>query len=158
MPFVPDRKTIPYCHFQPIRSTFAESGIDKNRVVMIRALPSRADCIKCLKLADIYLDSYPYSSGCSIAEPLLLGLPVVARTGQTERSRLAAAVLQELQLPELVASSEKSYVEISAALGNNPEMRQIYRDRIQQKMTLNPRFLDSRAYSDRIGKLFNRNS
>ncbi|NJK74046.1 MAG: glycosyltransferase [Microcoleus sp. SU_5_6] len=151
-----DYPVLPF--FNQIRSTFAESGIDKNRVVMIRALPSRADCIKCLKLADIYLDSYPYSSGCSIAEPLLLGLPVVARTGQTERSRLAAAVLQELQLPELVASSEKSYVEISAALGNNPEMRQIYRDRIQQKMTLNPRFLDSRAYSDRIGKLFNRNS
>jgi predicted O-linked N-acetylglucosamine transferase (SPINDLY family)/glycosyltransferase involved in cell wall biosynthesis len=151
-----DYPVLPF--FNQIRSTFAESGIDKNRLVMIRALPSRADCIKCLKLADIYLDSYPYSSGCSIAEPLLLGLPVVARTGQTERSRLAGAILQELQLPELVASNENSYVEMSAALGNNPEMRQTYRDRIQQKMTLNPRFLDSRAYSDLLGKLFHRNS
>ncbi|MCU0545546.1 MAG: glycosyltransferase [Oscillatoriaceae cyanobacterium Prado104] len=143
--------------FNQIRSAFAKSGIDKNRAVMIRALPSRADCIKCLKLADIYLDSYPYSSGCSIAEPLLLGLPTVARAGQTERSRFAAAILQELQLPELVANSENSYVEIGAALGTNPEMRQIYRDRIQQQMTANPRFLDSRACSDRIGKLFARN-
>ncbi|MGL5062882.1 MAG: glycosyltransferase [Microcoleus sp.] len=143
--------------FNQILSTFAESGIDKNRVVVIKALPSRNDCIKCLKLADIYLDSYPYSGGCLLAEPLLLGLPVVVREGAIERSRLAAAILRELQLPEPIANSEKSYVEIAAALGNNPQLRQTYRDRIQQIMTENPKLLDSSACSDRIGKLFARN-
>jgi predicted O-linked N-acetylglucosamine transferase (SPINDLY family)/glycosyltransferase involved in cell wall biosynthesis len=147
--------TLPF--FNQMRSTFAEYGIDKKRVVAIRALPSRADCIKCLELADIYLDSYPYSGGCSIAEPLLVGLPAVARAGQTGRSRAAAAMLQELQLPELAADSENSYIEMSAALGNQPELRRRYRDRIQQQMAIDPRFLDSRAYSDRIGKLFERN-
>ena len=124
---------------------------------MIKALPNRADCIKCLELADIYLDSYPYSGAGSAAEPLLAGLPVVARKGQTARSRQSAAVLEELLIPELVADSENSYIEISTALGTNPELRRRYRDRVQQKMAANPKFLDSRAYSERIGKLFERN-
>ncbi len=147
--------TVPF--YNQIRSLFVESGIDKKRVVVIRALPNRADCIKCLELADIYLDSYPYSGAGSLAEALSAGLPVVARKGQTARSRQSAAVLEELLIPELVANSENSYIEISTALGTNPELRRHYRDRVQQKMAANPKFLDSRAYSERIGKLFERN-
>ena len=147
--------TVPF--YNEIRSLFVESGIDKKRVVVIKALPNRADCIKCLELADIYLDSYPYSGADSLVEPLLAGLPVVARKGQTARSRAAAAVLEELLIPELVANSENSYIEISTALGTNPELRRHYRDRVQQKIAANPKFLDSRAYSERIGKLFERN-
>lgn len=147
--------TVPF--YNQIRSTFGEFGIDNKRVVVIRALPNRADCIKCLELADIYLDSYPYSSVCSLAEPLLVGLPVVARKGQKTRSRQSAAVLEELLIPELVANSENSYIEMSTALGTNPELRRHYRDRVQHAMAANPKILDSRAYSHQIGKLFERN-
>ncbi len=151
-----DYPTVPF--YNQIRSLFGESGIDKRRVVVIKALPNRADCIKCLKLADIYLDAYPDSGADSLVEPLLAGLPVVARKGQTARdSRQSAAVLEELLIPELVANSENSYIEMSTALGTNPELRRRYRDRVQQKMAANPKFLDSRAYSDRIAKLFERN-
>ncbi|MEP6515483.1 glycosyltransferase [Microcoleus vaginatus] len=146
--------TVPF--YNQIRSLFAEFGVDKKRLVVIKALPSRADCIKCLELADIYLDSYPYSSACSLAEPLLAGLPVVVRKGQTTRSRQSAAVLEELLIPELVANSENSYLELSTALGTNPELRQHYRDRIQQKMAANPKYLDSRACSTQLGTLFER--
>ncbi|MEG4575244.1 glycosyltransferase [Microcoleus sp. N3A4] len=142
--------------YKQIRSLFAEFGIDKKRLVVIKALPSRADCIKCLELADIYLDTYPYSSACSLAEPLLAGLPVVVRKGPTGRSRQSAAVLEELLLPELVANSENSYLELSTALGTNPELRRHYRDRIQQKMAANPKYLDSRACSTQLGTLFER--
>ncbi len=146
--------TVPF--YNQIRSLFAEFGIEQKRLVVIKALPSRADCIKCLELADIYLDSYPYSSACSLAEPLLVGLPVVVRKGQTTRSRQSAAVLEELLLPELVANSQNSYLELCTALGTHPELRRHYRDRIQQKMAANPKYLDIRACSTQLGTLFER--
>jgi predicted O-linked N-acetylglucosamine transferase (SPINDLY family)/glycosyltransferase involved in cell wall biosynthesis len=144
--------TMPF--FNQMRSTFVKSGIDKNRLVMIRALPTRADCIKCLELADIYLDSYPDSGASSLVEPLQVGLPVVTREGQKNRSHISTALLKELQLPELVTTSENSYVELSIALGNNLELRQQYRTRLQQTMATNPKFLDSRAYSSQLGTVF----
>ncbi len=143
--------TMPFYH--QMRSLFAEFGIDKQRLVMIRALPTSADYQECLKLADIYLDSYPDNSAASLVAPLLAGLPVVVRDGQNVRSQQSAAVLKELQFPELVANSENSYVEMSTALGTNPELRQQYRDQVQQKMRTNPKFLDSRAYSFQLGTL-----
>ncbi len=139
--------------YNQIRSLFTEFGIDKQRLVMIRALPSNTDYQECLKLADIYLESYPDSGAASLVAPLLAGLPVVVRDGQNVRSRQSAAVLKELQFPELVANSENSYVEISVALGTNPELRRQYRDRVQRKMATNPKFLDSRAYSFQLGTL-----
>jgi predicted O-linked N-acetylglucosamine transferase (SPINDLY family) len=86
----------------------------------------------------------------------LVGLPVVVRKGQTTRSRQSASVLEELLLPELVANSEKSYVELSTALGTHPEVRRHYRSRIEQKMAANPKYLDSRACSTQLGTLFER--
>ena len=65
-------------------------------------------------------------------------------------------MLEELLLPEQVANSEKSYVELSTALGTNPELRRHYRERIQQKMAANPKYLDSRACSTQLGTLFER--
>ena len=107
---------------------FAEFGIDKKRLVVIKALPSSADFIKCLELADIYLYLNSIQRGaCSLAEALLVGLPVVVRKGQTTHSDQFLAV-EELLLPELVANSEKSYVELSTALGTNPELRRHDRD------------------------------
>jgi predicted O-linked N-acetylglucosamine transferase (SPINDLY family)/glycosyltransferase involved in cell wall biosynthesis len=144
--------TMPFYH--QMRSLFAEFGIDKQRLVMIRALPTRADYQECLKLADIYLDSYPDSNAASLVAPLLARLPIVVRNGQNLRSQQSAAVLKELQFPELVANSENSYVEISTALGTNPELRRQYRDQVQRKMATNPKFLDSRAYSFQLGTLF----
>lgn len=143
--------TMPFYH--QMRSLFAEFGIDKQRLVMIRALPTRADYQECLKLADIYLDSYPDSNAASLVAPLLARLPVVVRNGQNLRSQQSAAVLKELQFPELVANSENSYVEMSTALGTNPELRRQYRDQLQRKMATNPKFLDSRAYSFQLGTL-----
>ncbi|MEG4021865.1 glycosyltransferase [Microcoleus sp. S13C4] len=146
--------TVPF--YNQIRSLFAEFGVDKKRLVVIKALPSRADYIKCLELADIYLDSYPYSSACYAAEALWVGLPVVVRKGQTGRSRQSAAVLEELLIPELVADSKNSYLELSIALGTNPELRRHYRDQIDHKMATNPKYLDSRACSTQLGTLFER--
>lgn len=143
--------TMPFYH--QMRSLFAEFGIDKQRLVMIRSLPTSADYQECLKLADIYLDSYPDSDAASLVAPLLARLPMVVRDGQNMRSQQSAAVLKELQFPELVANSENSYMEMNTTLGTNSELRLHYRDQVQRTMATNPKFLDSRAYSFQLGTL-----
>ncbi|OCR02796.1 glycosyl transferase family 2 [Oscillatoriales cyanobacterium USR001] len=140
--------------FNQIREIFAKKGVDKKRVVVIKCLPNRVDFRECLRLADVYLDSFPWVGVASIVEPLLVGLPTVVREGQTVRSRQSGAILRELQLPELVAETEKAYVEIGVVLGTNPAWRDRYRQQIQQKIAQNPKILESRAYSAHIQPLF----
>lgn len=136
-----------------MRSLLARYGVDKNRLVAIKRLKSRADVKECLKLADIYLDSFPWTGAASLVDPLLAGVPTVVREGQTARGRQASAMLRQLELSELVADSENSYIKLSIKIGNNRELRQHYAGQIRQKMLGSPQFMDSPAYVAKLGSL-----
>jgi hypothetical protein len=132
----------------------AKYGVNNNRLRFVKQLPSRADVKEFLQLADVYLDSYPYAGATSLIDPLQVGLPVVVVEGNALRFRQGAAMLRELQMPDLIAYDEASYIQLAVSLGTNPQLRQQKRQEIQQKMQANPACFDSVAYSGAIGKLF----
>jgi hypothetical protein len=66
---------------------------------------------------------------------------------------MGLALLKELQIDELIADNEESYIELAIALGTNQELRQKKSAIIKQRMQSNPKFLDSRAYSAQMGTL-----
>jgi predicted O-linked N-acetylglucosamine transferase (SPINDLY family) len=72
-----------------------------------------------LKLADVYLDSYPYAGANSTVDPLEVGLPTVVREGNNLRSRQGAAILRDIQLFDLIADTEEAYINLRFALGTN---------------------------------------
>lgn len=137
-----------------IHRIFAQYGVDKRRLVVINTLPSPADIKECVKLADIYLDSYPYSGATSLLDPLQLGIPAIAWEENSLKSRQTSALLREIQLADLIAQDESSYIQLAIKLATNPQLRQHYRQQIQQQMQQNPPFLDSAAYGNKMGNLF----
>ncbi|MEG3838990.1 class I SAM-dependent methyltransferase [Microcoleus sp. herbarium14] len=139
---------------QRLVATLAKYGLDADRLILLDAVPNRADVKERLKVADIYLDSYPYAGMTSLIDPLEIGLPTVVMSGNYARSNMGASLLRELQMPDLIADSEESYIDLAIALGTNPDLRQQKSTCIKQKMQANPAFLDSRSYSDKIGSLF----
>ncbi|MFM9267672.1 glycosyltransferase [Tychonema sp. BBK16] len=137
-----------------MKAVFAKYGVDSKRLRVLNSLPNRADVKEVLKLADVYLDSYPYAGTTSLVDPLEVGLPTVVRDGDTLRSRMGAAVLRSLSMPDLITNSEASYIQLAVTLATNPELRQRYRQEIQQRMQGNPACFDSVAYSGAIAQLF----
>ena len=132
----------------------AKYGVNNNRLRFVKQLPSRADVKEFLQLADVYLDSYPYAGATSLIDPLQVGLPTVVVEGNALRFRQGSAMLRELQMPDLITNSEASYIQLAVTLGTNPQLRQRYRQEIQQKMQANPACFDSVAYSGAIAQLF----
>ncbi|MBE9052086.1 hypothetical protein IQ243_16990 [Nostocales cyanobacterium LEGE 11386] len=139
-----------------LNSIFIKYGLATERLIVLdpQPVPDREDMKEYYKIADIYLDSFPFAGTTSLIEPLQVNLPVIARQGNCFRSAMGAAMIQTLNIPGLVADSEESYIQLAVAIGNNPEVRQQKRSQIQEKMQNNPSFLDSRSYSDKIGSLF----
>jgi predicted O-linked N-acetylglucosamine transferase (SPINDLY family)/GT2 family glycosyltransferase len=135
---------------------FNKYGISLDRLILLdpKPIPNREDIKEFFKVADVYLDSYPFAGTTSLIEPLQVNLPVIARKGNSFRSAMGAAMIQSLDIPGLVADSEESYIQLAIELGNNPELRQQKRNEIELKMRNNPSFLDSRGYSAKIGDLF----
>ncbi|MEG4282323.1 FkbM family methyltransferase [Microcoleus sp. A006_D1] len=137
-----------------MQGVFAKYGVESQRLRVLKTFPNRADVKEVLKLGDVYLDSYPYAGTTSLVDPLEVGLPTVVRDGDTLRSRMGAAVVRSLSMPDLIAHDEASYIQLAVTLGTNPQLRQQKRQEIQQKMQGNPACFDSVAYSGAIGKLF----
>lgn len=142
----------PFIH--SMQAIFAKHGVELNRLQVLKQLPSRGDVKEFLQLADVYLDSYPYAGATSLIDPLQVGLPTVTIEGNALRFRQGSAMLRELGIPDLIANSEASYIQLATALGTNAEFRQQKRQHIQQKMRENPAFLNSQAYGVSIGNLF----
>ncbi len=137
-----------------LTATFARHGLSEGRLSILDPVPNIADVKERLRVGDIYLDSYPYSGMTSLIDPLQLGIPTVVLEGNSSRSRMGASLLREVQIPDLIADSEESYIQLAIALGTNPELRKQKSDQIKQRMQANPRFLDSRSYSAQMGTLF----
>ncbi|MBN3926053.1 MAG: methyltransferase domain-containing protein [Nostoc sp. NMS4] len=135
---------------------FSKHGLSAEQLIVLdpQPVPNREEVKEYFKIADVYLDSYPFAGTTSLVEPLQVNLPVIARQGTTFRSAMGAAMVQALDVPDLVSNSEESYIQLAIALGNNPELRHQKSAEIKEKMQGNPSFLDSRAYSAKIGSLF----
>jgi hypothetical protein len=133
----------------------ARKGVDAARVHLIdKQPPPDRDGIKAfLRCADVYLDSFPFCGSTSLMEPLEIGLPLVVKRGTVLRSSMAAAMLEELALPELIAADEAAYIKLAADMGLNPELRRATAERIRTAMARGPRFTNSRLYAERIAPI-----
>jgi protein O-GlcNAc transferase len=83
---------------------------------------------------DIALDPFPHSGGMTTLDALWMGVPVVTCPGRTISSRLAAASLTALGLPDFIAPDLGTYVELATAKATDvtglSRMRETLRKRV----------------------------
>lgn len=132
---------------------FADDEIDPSRLIIQDPIPNREHVKQLLQIADVYLDAYPFTGVTSLLDPLEVGLPLVTQSGNSFRSRQGPALLESIDLTDLIATDKQKYVELAIQLGQDSTRRQQYRTLIQQKMAANPAFMDSQVYSAQVGTL-----
>jgi predicted O-linked N-acetylglucosamine transferase (SPINDLY family) len=131
-------------------------GIDANRLVVLSAAQSRQEVRERLRLADIYLDSFPFCGATSLLDPLAVGLPTIVMNGGPHRTMQGAGMLRELEMDELIVSDIEGYVDLATSLAKDAASRDRMRDRILGKMKALPRFLDTKWYGEQVELAFER--
>lgn len=139
-----------------LNEAFQRHGLAADRFILAKSLRSRAEVKELEKVADVYLDTFPFSGSIAVIDPLELGIPVVTREGTTTRSRAAAALLRDLDLPELITQDEPSYRSTAVKLGTDAGFRRQIGTRILAGMAGKPRFVDPAAYGRQLGDLLER--
>jgi predicted O-linked N-acetylglucosamine transferase (SPINDLY family) len=64
-----------------------------------------------LRLADVFLDTFPYNCGSTTNDVVQAGVPIVTMSGRTLVSRMGGSILVSLNLSKLVASNHDDYKE-----------------------------------------------
>jgi protein O-GlcNAc transferase len=67
-----------------------------------------------------------------------MGVPVVTLAGTSHASRVGASIMNNIGLPELVATSADQYVDIAVSLANDLVRIQDYRNRLRMRLSSSP--------------------
>lgn len=78
----------------------------------------------------LLIDTEHFSGGLTSADALSLGVPVVTIAGKTMRARQTAAMLKQLEVPELVAEDRAGMLGIVRRLLNDSSWHQSVRERL----------------------------
>lgn len=155
LPFNPNwSSAFPVKQFERTLTEMCErQGVSRDRFIFVGSLPSRADVKALESLADVYLDTFPFSGSISVIDPLELGIPTVVWEGKTHRARMAAALLRELGIPELITENEADYIALSSRLATDVAYRRQLNERIRAAMARGPKFVNSTTYAAGLGRL-----
>lgn len=95
-------------------------GVAPERLVFAPRLPDREDQLARLRLADLFLDTFPFSAHGTLSDALWVALPIVAFAGNTFSSRIAASLLTAIGTPELVTATLAEYESLAKTLAQDP--------------------------------------
>lgn len=120
-----------------LRREAAARGVEASRIVFGGPLGNEQHLAR-LRLADLFLDTWPYNAHTTGSDALWAGLPVLTCTGPTFPSRVGASLLRAVGLPELVTDSLKAYEALAYRLATEPGTLAALRERLATNLPTAP--------------------
>ncbi|MDB4026682.1 tetratricopeptide repeat protein [Candidatus Thioglobus sp.] len=112
-------------------------GIDPSRLIFGKRL-SKSEYLARYRVADLFLDTHPYNAGTTASDALRMGLPVLTYLGSSAVSRHAASILNALNLPELITTTEEDYESLAIELATDSEKLKIIKDKLVGNLSTAP--------------------
>jgi predicted O-linked N-acetylglucosamine transferase (SPINDLY family) len=121
---------IPAKAIENLRREAELRGVDPGRIFFAQKKRSIADHLGRLSLADLALDTFPYTSHSTGCDTLWAGVPLITKIGDTFASRIAASLLHAVGLPELVTATWDEYFQLAYKLATQPETLKVVRKKL----------------------------
>ena len=132
---------------------FAQTkGIGPKRIIFARYVPE-SDHLNRMKFADVFLDSFPWNAHTTASDSLRMGVPVLTLKGKSFASRVAASIIHQFDLDELVTSSTEEYKNKAIELYNNSIKLKEIKKKLDDNREKSPLF-DSKKFTVNLEKIY----
>jgi protein O-GlcNAc transferase len=108
-----------------------DHGVDPERIIFASRLPRVEDHLARYRLADVFIDTYPYNGHTTAGDALRSGLPVVTLCGGSFSSRVAASLLHDIGMSELTCTSFDEYHDKALRLATDANERTAAKQKLQ---------------------------
>ena len=95
-----------------------QRGVDENRIIFAKKIPIK-EHLKRIEFADLFLDTFPCSAHTTASDAIRMGLPIITIAGEGFASRVAASILNQVNLKELIVENKEDYQKLAIDLANN---------------------------------------
>ena len=109
---------------------FSRRGINEDKIYFAKKTKNFSDHLLRHKLADVFIDTFFYSSHSTGIFALWSGLPVVTIEGLNFASRVVPSLLKNLSMSELIANDDKEYIRIITKLYEQRELLKNLKDKL----------------------------
>ena len=123
-------------------------GVKSDRIIFAKHMPVSEHLAR-HKIADLFVDTFPYTAHTTCSDALWSGLPVITRTGQSFASRVAGSLLNAVNLKELITKTEKEYEDLILKLAKNPKQLKEIKNKLKKNRLKEPLF-NSKLYTKKI--------
>jgi len=123
-------------------------GVCQTRLVF-GARINRSEYLARYRVADLFLDTLPYNAGTTASDALWAGLPVLTCMGESFASRVAASLLNAIELTELITNSQHQYEATAIELAPNPTKLKAVKDKLQRNR-LTTALFDTKLFTKNI--------
>jgi predicted O-linked N-acetylglucosamine transferase (SPINDLY family) len=96
------------------------------------------DHLNRIQLADLFIDTLPYNAHTTASDALRMGLPVLTCIGSSFASRVAASLLNAVNLPELITTTQEQYESLAIELATKPDKLKIIKDKLAKNLPTAP--------------------
>ena len=141
-----------------LKKTAQAMGVDPNRLIFGGRL-NRDVYLARYQACDLFLDTWPYNAGTTASDALWAGLPVLTLMGNSFASRVAASLLNAIDLPALITATRTEYESRAIELAHRPEkLRAIKQTLVNNRLTCllfdTPRFTNylEQAYQEVLSR------
>jgi predicted O-linked N-acetylglucosamine transferase (SPINDLY family) len=112
---------------------FTAHGVAPERIQCLGSSP-RIEHLAAYDGIDICLDPFPMNGGVSTWEALQVGVPVLAKLGNSNASRAAGAILCSIGLNEWVVETEAQYIDLALKYASQPEYLAALRAELPERL------------------------
>jgi predicted O-linked N-acetylglucosamine transferase (SPINDLY family) len=114
-----------------------QHGVDPKRLVYATRVPRVEDHLARYRLANLFLDTFPYNGHTTCSDALLAGLPVVTLAGGSFSSRVASSLLYDTKLEDLATSSYSEYKQKAFNFATNAILRHQHQSALMKRLNEN---------------------
>jgi predicted O-linked N-acetylglucosamine transferase (SPINDLY family) len=126
-----------------------EVGIDLEQIRFLGQAPSEFVHRANMCIADVVLDTYPYTGATTTLEALWMGVPVITKVGEQFAARNSYAFITNTGVKEGITHSDREYVELGIRLGQEKHLRHQISWQLHQSRKTSPLW-DAKAFTEQM--------
>ena len=123
-------------------------GVDPNRIIFAEKLPVPEHLAR-HKLADLFIDTFPYTAHTTCSDALWAGLPVITCIGESFASRVGASLLSAIGLEELITKTKIEYENLAIKIATNSKVLKNIKNKLEKNKVNKPLF-NTKLYTSNL--------
>ena len=127
-------------------------GMDRKRIIFADRLPLEEHLAR-LKMADLFIDTFPCNGHTTTSDALWAGLPVLTLQGETFASRVSSSLLNALEIPELITKNSIDYEKKAIEFGNDLKKIINLKKKIETNKFIKPLF-NTKLFTNHIEQAY----